>query len=107
MIAGPVYIEDVFAQPSVKAKTLKVGHHAPQPRPIVSRCRREVGNAVEPVGGGAAEKTFAPVTATVVPRKWREVVVKVTGGVGESAGCGGRMTPNSTSLRRAPDRRGR
>lgn len=61
--AGPVYTEDVFANPSVKNKRLAL--ELTIWNPTGSDATVTVRNAVEPWKGGDAEKTFAPLTATV------------------------------------------
>ena len=60
---GSAYTYDVFAKPSVSAKTLglDVTIHNPGTQPIAV----QVSNAVEPLGGGNPEKTFAPKSVTV------------------------------------------
>ena len=61
--AGPAYTSDVFALPSVKAKTLglEVTVHNPAATPVTV----SVANRVVPFSGGPAEKTFAPQQITV------------------------------------------
>jgi beta-galactosidase len=55
-VAGPVYVADVFARPSVKAKqlTLEITLHNPTRMDRTVR----VYNEIVPVSGGTAEKTF-------------------------------------------------
>jgi len=60
---GGVYAADVFAKPSVKRKELGLELTLKNPGPAVVDVKVEV--ALEPLGGGPAEKTFAANTATV------------------------------------------
>jgi beta-galactosidase len=99
-VAGPVYIADVFAKPSVARKELglEITLRNPNERPIIV----DLANEVIPVGGAAAEKRFAGHKVTVPaggertvelteqwanPRLWwpdqpqmQEVVTRVTVG---------------------------
>ncbi len=61
--AGPVYVADVFAKPSVTDKKLALEITLHNPTGKAAKVR--VGNRVEPHGGGDAEKAFAAVTKTV------------------------------------------
>ena len=63
VVAGPAYVSDVFAQPSVKNKMLglDVTVHNPSSREEVM----SVSNEVVPLTGGAAEKTFTAKNLTV------------------------------------------
>jgi hypothetical protein len=63
IVAGRVYSSDVFAKPSVKNKSLalEITLHNSTDSPVEA----VVGNTVEPLDGGRAEKTFAPVTVTI------------------------------------------
>jgi hypothetical protein len=63
IIGGQVYTSDVFAKPSVKSKSLgleiTLHNSADQPLQVT------LNNEMQPLAGGPAEKTFAPVTVTV------------------------------------------
>ncbi len=74
VVAGRAYASDVFAIPSVKNKTLglEVTLNNPTDAPLTV----SVGNEVVPLGGGKAEKTFAPRTVTLAPNS--EQVVKLS-----------------------------
>ncbi len=62
-VAGPVYVADVFAKPSVARKelTLEITLHNPTAKPLTVR----LDNEVIPVGGAAAEKNFRGKEVTV------------------------------------------
>ncbi len=62
-VAGPAYVADVFAKPSVKKRQLglEITVHNPSGAPLDVA----VANEIVPLGGGAAAKTFAVKTVTV------------------------------------------
>jgi len=72
--AGKAYTSDVFAIPSVKSKSLglEVTVKNPTDQPLTV----SVGDAIEPLAGGKAEKTFAPKDVTVAANS--EQVVKIS-----------------------------
>jgi beta-galactosidase len=74
VVGGGVYTSDVFAIPSVKNKTL--GLEVTVHNSTSADASVQVGNAIEPLAGGAAEKTFAPQTVTVPAGK--DMVVKLS-----------------------------
>ena len=61
--AGRAYTSDVFAIPSVKAKTL--GLEITVTNPTAQPITVALSNEVRPLSGGPTEKTFAPQTVTV------------------------------------------
>ena len=74
VVGGGVYTSDVFAIPSVKNKTL--GLEVTVHNSTGADASVQVGNAIQPLAGGAAEKTFAPQTVTVPAG--RDMVVKLS-----------------------------
>ena len=70
--SGPAYASDVFAIPSVKEKMLKL--EISLKNPSAQDQQVTVNNAIVPFAGGAAEKVFAPMTATVPAGQ--DVVIK-------------------------------
>ncbi len=63
VVGGKAYTADVFAKPSVANKTLglEVTVHNPTGAPVTAK----LTNEVQPVAGGAAEKTFAAQDVTI------------------------------------------
>jgi hypothetical protein len=74
VVAGKVYTSDVFAIPSVKNKTL--GLEVTLHNPTDQAATVNLANEVEPLAGGAAEKTFAQQDVQVPAG--RDVVVKLS-----------------------------
>lgn len=62
-VAGPVYVGDVFAIPSVRKKELALELTLANPTDIERTVR--LTTAIEPAGGGPAEKTFAQVELAI------------------------------------------
>ena len=63
VVTGQAYTADIFAMPSVKNHTLAL--QITLNNPSAAELAVTVHNAIVPHGGGAAEKTFAPVQATI------------------------------------------
>ncbi len=74
VVAGPAYTSDLFAIPSVKKKELglEISVMNPTDAPLTVK----IANAVAPLDGGAAEKTFAEKELNVAPGK--EETVKLS-----------------------------